>query len=98
MKTRMRLLGISGALATTVALFVAGILWPTRSAEAHKAAEVLARGADAAPDVSTIHIVAKMRTQPGNNFDEIDADCNMVPVTYGGISAIGWSGECKCRA
>ncbi len=40
---RMRVLGVSGALATTVALCLAGNFWFAEPAAAQKAAEVMAR-------------------------------------------------------
>ena len=80
MKRRLRILGIGGLLATTVALFLVSNLWPSQSAAAQKAAEVLARGAEAASNPTTVHIVAKMRTPPGEYFEAIDADAAMVPV------------------
>jgi hypothetical protein len=61
MKKRIRIFGISGTLVTIVALFFIGSLWPTQSAEAQKAAAVLARGAEAVPNPTTVHIVAKTR-------------------------------------
>jgi hypothetical protein len=77
---------VSGALASAVAiLFVVG-LWFTPSAEAQKAAEtqkaaeVLAKGAEAAANPKTVHIVAKMRTEPNDNFSGLAPDSEPVLV------------------
>ena len=80
MRRRLRVLGIGGILAAAAALFLASGLWLTPSAEAEKAAQVLARGAEAVPNPTTIHIVAKMRIPPGHYFQSIDADGALVPV------------------
>ncbi len=80
MRKRIRVLGMSGAMAAAAAmLFVSG-LWLTQPAEAQKAAKVLARGAEAVPNPSTVHIVAKVRTIPHDNFSLIGADYDLVPV------------------
>ena len=44
MKRHLRVWGISGALASSIAVFVVGSLWLTQPAKAQKAAAVLARG------------------------------------------------------
>ena len=61
MKRRLRVLGISGVLATTVALFLVSNLWLSQSAAAQRAAEVLAQGAEAVSNPATVHIVAQVR-------------------------------------
>ena len=80
MKRRLRVLGISGTLATAAALFLVGSLWFTQPAEAQKAAEVLARGAEAVPNPSTVHIIAKMRTPPNDNFGFVDPKCDFTTI------------------
>jgi hypothetical protein len=80
MRRRIRFLGLSGAAAAAVAALIVGVLWPTQSAVAQKAAEVMARGAEAVPNPSTVHIVAKMRTIAHDNFSYINAQCDFVPV------------------
>lgn len=81
MRRRIRLLGISGAMATAIALFFIGNLWLTQPAAAEKAAaEVLAQGAEAVPKPSAVHIAAKMRTIAHDNFSMIGADYDFVPV------------------
>jgi outer membrane lipoprotein-sorting protein len=80
MKRQLRVLGISGTLATAAALFVIGSLWLTQPAEAQKAAEVLARGAEAVPNLSTVHIVCKMRTPPNDNFGYINPKYDFVTI------------------
>jgi hypothetical protein len=79
MRKRIRMLGISGALAAAGLVLVSS-LWLTQSAEAQKAAEVMTRGAKAVPNPRTIHIVAKMRTAPRDNFSYINAKADFVPV------------------
>ena len=73
---RLRVLGISGALATTVALFLVATFWLTQPAEAQKAAIVLARGAEAVPNVATVHIVAKTR----RHFPAVFPDADFAPA------------------
>lgn len=80
MRKRIRVLGMSGAMAAAAVMLFIGGLWLTQPAEAQKAAEVLARGAEAVPNPSTVHITAKMRIPPGQYFERIDADGAMVPV------------------
>jgi hypothetical protein len=74
MKQRIRMFGISGAVAAAAAmLFISG-MWLTQPANAQKAAEALARGAEAVPNPRAVHIVAKMRTDPRDNFSGIDPE------------------------
>ena len=81
MRKRLRLLGISGAMAAAIAVMVVGNLWFTQPAVAERAAaEVLAQGAEAVPNPSTVHIVAKMRTIGRDNFSMIGAEYEFVPV------------------
>jgi outer membrane lipoprotein-sorting protein len=80
MRKRLRILGISGAMAAAAAMFVVSGLWLTQPATAQKAAEALARGAEAVPNPTTVHIVAKMRTLPGDNFSNIDPDRDLVRI------------------
>lgn len=72
MKKRLQLLGISGALAASVALFLVGSPWLAQPAEAQKAAAVLARGAAATPNHGTVHIVAKVRRHFPHIFPDAD--------------------------
>ncbi|MBN2296481.1 MAG: zf-HC2 domain-containing protein [Pirellulales bacterium] len=80
MRKRIRVLGTSGAAAVAAAMLFVGGLWLTEPAEAQKAAAVLARGAEAVPNPSTVHIVAKVRTPPHDNFSSIGANFDLVPV------------------
>ena len=80
MRKRIRVLGMSGAMAAAAAMLFIGGLWLAQPAEAQKAAEVLARGAEAVPNPSTVHIVAKVRTLPRDNFSLIGADFGLVPI------------------
>lgn len=81
MRMRRRVLGVSGVLATTVALCLAGNLWFAAPAAAERAAEeVMTRGAAAVPNLSTVHIVTKMRTPPNDNFGVIILDCDLTTI------------------
>jgi len=71
MKKRIRMFGYSGAVAAAAALFLMSGVWLAQPANAQKAAAALARGALAVPNPSTVHIVAKMRTDPRDNFSSI---------------------------
>jgi hypothetical protein len=77
MKKRIRVFGMSSAMVAAAALLFIGDLWLTQPANAQKAAETLARGAEAVPNPSTVHIVAKMRTLPADNFSYINADLDL---------------------
>ncbi len=57
-----------------------GGFWRTRPAAEQEAAAVMSRLAETAPSPSTVHVVAKMRTEPGDNFSSIDVDGELVPV------------------
>ena len=80
MRKRIRVLGRSGAVAVAAAMLIIGGLWFTQPAEAQKAATVLARGAEAVPNPSTVHIVARVRTIPHDNFSLIGAEYGLVPI------------------
>jgi len=80
MRKRIRVFGMSGAMAAAAAMLFVSVLWLAQPAEAEKAAEVLARGAEAVPNPSTVHVVAKVRTPPRDNFSRIGADYDLVPV------------------
>ncbi|NQT14989.1 MAG: hypothetical protein HQ582_19695, partial [Planctomycetes bacterium] len=56
MRKRIRVLGMSGAMAAAAVVLFIGGLWLAQPAEAQKAAAVLARGAEAVPNPSTVHI------------------------------------------
>jgi hypothetical protein len=81
MRRRIRMLGVSGVTAAAIALFAFGSMWLARPAAAERtAAEVLAQGAEAVPDPSTVQIVAKMRTIAHDNFAMIGDTYDFVPV------------------
>jgi hypothetical protein len=77
MRKRIRVVGMSGTMVAAAALLFIGGLWFTQPANAQKAAETLARGAEAVPNPSTVHIVAKMRTVPNDNFSSINSDLDL---------------------
>jgi hypothetical protein len=81
MRKRFRVLGLSGAATVTAALLLVSNFWSVQPAAAEKsAATVLAQGAEAVQNPSTVHIVAKMRTIGHDNFSMIGADYEFVPV------------------
>jgi hypothetical protein len=72
MKRRIRMFGIGGAVASAAAMLFMSGMWLTQPANAQKAAAALARGAEAVPNPRAVHMVAKMRTDPRDNFSSID--------------------------
>jgi hypothetical protein len=80
MRKRLRLLGVSGVMAATIAVLLVGSYWFAQPAQAQKAAEVMARGAEAVPNPSTVHIVAKLRTIAHDNFSLIGDKYDFVRV------------------
>ena len=80
MRKRYRLIGISGAVVAATMLFAWLGFWAPESDVRAKAAEVLAKGAAAVPNLRTIHIQCKMRTPPRDNFAAIRAESDFVPV------------------
>ena len=81
MRKRLRVLGLSGAMATAIAVLLVGTFWFAEPAVAEKTAvEVLAQGAKAVPNPGSVHIVAKMRTLPQDNFSMIGAEYGLVPI------------------
>ena len=80
MRRRIRVLGISGVMAVGIAFFAMSSLWFAAPASAKTAAEVMAQGAEATPNPSTVHIVGKMRTLPNDNFSLIGDKYEFVPV------------------
>lgn len=80
MRRRIRFWGISGVTAAAAAALVVITLWSPTPAVAQKAAEVMARGAEAVPEKCTIHYVAQMRTLPADNFSMIGGQFDPVKV------------------
>ena len=87
MQRRIRWIKVGGSIAAALAVLAFLGVWLARpdhklSAAEFRlcAAEVMAKGAEAASDVKTIHIQARMRTSPKDNLGGIDADCEFVPV------------------
>jgi outer membrane lipoprotein-sorting protein len=82
MRKRIRILEISGAMAAAIALLLVGGFWLAQpaTAEAERAAEVLAQGAEATPSPSTVHILARLRTVGHDNFVMIGDKYDFVPV------------------
>lgn len=90
MRKRLRVLGISGAMAAAAAILLVGSLWLNQPAAAEKTTDVLALGAAPVPEGTTVHVVAKMRTLPRDNFSYVNPDIDFVTVEvwkeFGGTS------------
>ena len=100
MRKRIRLLGISGVLtAAVVLLIIAGRAdWTAGRDNKVQAAEALAQGAKAVPNISSIHIQGKMRTLPADNFSNINARQGILfPLSCGNSSAKTQNGESRSR-
>ncbi|MGO9111035.1 MAG: hypothetical protein ACLP9L_17570 [Thermoguttaceae bacterium] len=81
MRKRLQVMGISGAMASAIGVLLMVNAWLARPAAAERAAaEVLAQGAEATPNPSTVHIVAKMRTIGHDNFSMIGANYDFVSL------------------
>jgi outer membrane lipoprotein-sorting protein len=81
MRKRIRLLGIGGVLTAAVVLLIIAGVQMTEPNNRAQAAEVLAQGAKAVSDISSIHIKGKMRTLPNDNFSNINTpDGDLVPI------------------
>jgi hypothetical protein len=78
MRRRIRMFAGSGI----AAMLLVGLTWaalqhgPSRAA----AAEILARGVQAATDLKSIYIKCRMRTRPGDNFSYLDPALDFVDV------------------
>ena len=68
-----------GGVAAAAAVVVAMLFWATPNGQA-KAGEVLAKGAQAASNLTGIHIKARLRTLPADNFAHISAEGELVPI------------------
>ena len=64
MRKRIRLLGISGVLTAAVVLLIIAGVQMAEPDNRVQAAEVLAQGHNADPNITSIHIQSKMRTLP----------------------------------
>ncbi len=87
MQKRIRWMQAGGAVTAAVVLIAFAGAWLARPAHTLSAAElrlcaaqVMAKGAEAGAEVNTIHIRARMRTQPAENLGGIDVECDFVPV------------------
>ena len=70
-------LGLSAASAGAAVLLALFLLLPQGQA---KASEVLARGAKALAKLTSLHLVGRMRTLPGDNFSLIAPEQDLSPV------------------
>lgn len=80
MRKRLRILGLSGAMAAAAAVLLVGSFWLGQPAAAEKTTDVLALGAVPVPEGTTVHVVAKMRTLPKDNFSYVNPDIDFVTV------------------
>ena len=87
MQRRIRWIQVGGGIAAAIAVLAVIGTWQARPDQTVKAAElrlcaaeVMAKGAEAASEVKSIHIRARMRTSPKGNLGDIDAKCEFVPV------------------
>jgi len=80
MRRRIRIVGFGSATAAAIAILLL-FGWSTSPRRGVlEAAEVLAKGAEATPRVSTIHIRGEVRSLPRENFDHISPTLDLVPV------------------
>ena len=70
-------LGLGAAAGMAVIALIVILTWPGGKANA---AEILARGAKAVADLSSIHMQCKLRTLPNDNFSMIDPDRDFFPI------------------
>ncbi|MHC4398488.1 MAG: zf-HC2 domain-containing protein [Planctomycetota bacterium] len=80
MRRRFRLFAMGGTAATAAVLFVLAVFWPSRSDNTVQAAEVLAKAAEAASDLRSVHIRGRIRTVAHENFEVVFPDRDFVPV------------------
>jgi outer membrane lipoprotein-sorting protein len=78
MRRRIRMFGGSGI----AALLLIGLTWVAlqHGPSPASAADILARGAQAAADLKSVYIKCRMRTQPADNFSGIDLQSPFVDV------------------
>jgi outer membrane lipoprotein-sorting protein len=67
-------------MAAAAAMLLVGILWQAQPAAAQKTTDVLQLGAAPLPEGTTVHVVAKMRTLPRDNFSYVNPDVDFVLV------------------
>ena len=70
--------GIAG-LAAAAAVVFAMLFWSSPTSQA-TAAEVMTKGAQAVSELGGIHMKARLRTAPADNFSQIDAKRDLVPI------------------
>ena len=84
MQTRIRWIGVGSVAAAVLLLAVVGISWSLRSENATAAeitaAEILAKGAVATSNVSSVHIEGQLRTAPADNFSLIVPEADLVRI------------------
>ena len=69
--------GFGAAAAAAAVIVILGLATPRAHA---KAAEVMAKGAQAIARLSTIHLRGQLRTLPDNNFGFLSADLDFYPI------------------
>ncbi|MGA2797066.1 MAG: hypothetical protein ABSE63_05785 [Thermoguttaceae bacterium] len=81
MRKRIRLLGIGGVLTAALVLLIIAGVQMAQPDNRVLAAEALAQGANAVPNITSIHIQGKMRTPSGDNFSNINNPSgDLVPI------------------
>ena len=80
MRRRFRLVAVGGTAVVAALLFLLAVFWPSRSSHTAQAAEFLAKAAEEASDLRGVHLRARVRTPPQENFAVVRPDCDFVPV------------------
>jgi hypothetical protein len=70
-------LGLGAAAGLAVIVLIVILAWPGKVARAN---DVLAKGAKAVAELSSIHIQCRLRTLPADNFSMIAPDQDFVPI------------------
>lgn len=80
MRKRYRLIRAGAAVAAAAAAVAFLALWLVQPDNRANAARVLAKAAQAVPELRSIHIQCRMRTPPQDNFAAIRSESDLVPV------------------
>lgn len=80
MRRRFRLLAIGGPAAAAAVFFVLTVFWPTQPNNTAQAAQFLAKAAEEASDLRSVHIRGRFRTRPQESFAVVRPECDFVPV------------------
>jgi hypothetical protein len=80
MRKRVRILGVSGALTAAIALLIVAGVQMSQPDNRIQAAEILAQGAKASTNISSVHIKGRIRTSPHDNFSYINPHLDFYPI------------------